>query len=109
MQRLKPDKSALSKNAELLSMGLGADARVSIDKKTHRGRKCEHCGKTEKNGEKLLQCACKVVYYCCKKHQRLNWQDHKECCKGIRKKYAVEKFLQGVSILVYILQKISAA
>lgn len=83
--KTKPNKKALLRNDEMLAEEFQTNTSVEIDKETHRNRTCEYCGKTEKDGFKLLRCACKKYYYCCKEHQVANWKDHKATCIQIRK------------------------
>ena len=58
---------------------------MTIDREKHRGWQCAYCGKDEETmGKRLLKCACKTAYYCCKDHQKQHWKDHKAKCKRIR-------------------------
>ena len=37
--------------------------------------------------KQLKQCAgCRVVYYCCHEHQKLDWKRHKPICKRVQAK-----------------------
>jgi hypothetical protein len=49
---------------------------------------CSQCLQSEKF-VRLLKCsACKVAYYCCKEHQKLDYSEHKKNCKLISSRRA---------------------
>lgn len=54
-------------------------------KPTSRRKQCAYCGLKEE--EKLSQCPCMTVYYCCVEHQRSHWKQHKKECSAARKKH----------------------
>lgn len=53
------------------------------------GCKCSTCkkNKVEDDGQKFYICnGCKLIYYCCRDHQKRDWKlIHSEQCKSIRK------------------------
>jgi len=96
--KMKPDPVAFKKNKALLRDGLQCEVPVhaSINKEINEGfvLKCGFCGifeESEEDGSPLLMCACKYIFYCCKKHQRQHWPDHKAECNRIRGETVVRK------------------
>ena len=82
-----PDQEAFEANRKLLKEGLDCKVTASINKAVNEsfGIYCGFCSCTEEQaGKKLLRCACKSEYYCCKNHQREDWNDHKQQCRRIR-------------------------
>lgn len=43
---------------------------------------CEYCGTTSTPNQKnLFRCArCKIIYYCCREHQKKDWKKHRSVC-----------------------------
>eukprot|EP00978_Attheya_sp_CCMP212_P001408 scaffold2972_cov48-Attheya_sp.AAC.2 len=95
--KMKPDPVAFEKNKALLQDGLHWVAvHASINKEINEGfvLKCGFCGtfeELEEDGSPLLMCACKYIFYCCKKHQRRHWPDHKAECNRIRGETVIRK------------------
>jgi len=65
-------------------MIIGASC-TAINKDAPTPRKvCHYCQKYEKRGFELMKCSvCKIAFYCCKDHQKLDYPNHKMNCKLI--------------------------
>ena len=85
--KTRVDPVAFEKNKALLQQGLAIEIRASINKEGNSGMGvyCRFCGVgEEETASRLLVCACKSAFYCCKEHQRQHWRDHKEQCQSKR-------------------------
>ncbi|TFY54655.1 hypothetical protein EVG20_g9621 [Dentipellis fragilis] len=61
-------------------------------------KQCQNCFKPETEDEHLLSCSgCHRVGYCCKECQRLDWPNHRDACKMVRK---VREEMKAVSALM---------
>ena len=55
-------------------------------------RVCRTCGASSgAEGGPLKRCgSCRLVYYCCREHQKVDWKSHKDTCKSAGNKESVQ-------------------